>query len=113
MPTIVRTWRGRASSSNPEAYASHFRKNVLPELRGIEGFLGALLLKQETNEGVEFLVLTRWASMEAIRAFAGSEVTNAVVEPEAIAALMSFDPTVQHYEVVEEVTQPAGVTGSR
>jgi len=43
--------------------------------------------------------------MDAIRAFAGDDVENAVVEPEAVAALTTFDRTVQHYEVVQETTR--------
>jgi heme-degrading monooxygenase HmoA len=95
-------WRGRATSSNPLAYSEHFRRKVLPELERIEGFLGASLLRQVGPDDVEFLVLTRWASMDAIRAFAGDDVERAVVEPEAVAALVSFDRTVQHYEVVQQ-----------
>ena len=34
-------------------------------------------------EEVEFLVLTLWESMDAIRAFAGDQPEVAVVEPEA------------------------------
>ena len=98
---IVRAWRGRASTANPDAYAEHFRKNVLPELREIEGFLGASLLRENRPQEIEYLVLTRWASMDAVRAFAGSEVSRAVVEPEAVAALEDYDRTVHHYEVVE------------
>jgi hypothetical protein len=41
--------------------------------------------------------------MDAVRAFAGDEVTRAVVETAAAAALSSFDATVEHYEVVREV----------
>ncbi len=41
--------------------------------------------------------------MDAVRAFAGEFVSRAVVEPDAAAALVSFDETVQHYQVVEEV----------
>ena len=55
---------------------------------------------------MEFLVLTRWQSMEAIRAFAGAAVDKAVVEPGAVAALDDFDDTVRHYEVIEEVSRP-------
>ncbi len=99
---IVRTWRGRAASTNAPAYAEHFRRRVLPELRGIDGFLGATLLRQDGPDEVEYLVLTRWASMDAVRAFAGEDVGKAVVEPEAAAALAGFDETVRHYEVVEE-----------
>jgi hypothetical protein len=41
--------------------------------------------------------------MDAIRAFAGTDVEKAVVEPGAAAALIEFDPVVRHYEVVEDV----------
>jgi heme-degrading monooxygenase HmoA len=99
---IVRSWRGRADPQKTSAYPDHFRRNVLPELHGIVGFKGAQLLRHDRPGEVEFLVLTRWASMDAIRAFAGQDVSQAVVEPEAVAALVSFDKTVTHYEVVEE-----------
>lgn len=101
---IVRSWRGRAAVTNQHAYVEHFRQNVLPELRELDGFLGASLLKTNLAEEVEFLVLTRWASIDAIRAFAGDKVEQAVVEPQAVAALLNFDRTVRHYEVVEETT---------
>ena len=97
---IVRSWRGRAAKGNA-AYVEHFRCTVLPELREIEGFLGATLLREERAADVEFLVLTRWASMDAVRAFAGADASRAVVEPEAVAALIDYDRTVHHYEVVE------------
>jgi heme-degrading monooxygenase HmoA len=100
---IVRTWRGRALASNPLQYVRHFRGNVLPQLRKLEGFLGATLLREDRADDVEFFVLTKWASMEAVRAFAGDNVSRAIVEAEAAAALIDFDATVRHYEVVEEV----------
>jgi heme-degrading monooxygenase HmoA len=99
---IVRIWNGRASLSNQLAYPAHFRSKVLPLLHSIDGFLGTSLLRREKAEGVEFLVLTRWASMDAVRSFAGSDIGRAIVEPEAKAALDSFDTEVQHYDVVEE-----------
>ena len=102
MGTIIRAWRGWAPLTNADAYVRHFTTNVLPELRTIDGFLGASLSRQERSADIEYLVLTRWASMDAIRAFAGADVAKAVVEPEAVAALTSFDRTVQHYEVVAE-----------
>lgn len=103
---IVRTWRGRAATANALAYVEHFRRSVLPALRKRKGFLGASLLREDRARDVEFLVLTRWESMDAVRAFAGDDVRRAVVEPGAVAALTSFDATVRHYEVVEEVRSP-------
>ncbi len=100
---IVRSWRGKASVAKADAYPDHFRKNVLPELKGVAGFVGASLLKQQTPAGIEYVVLTRWASIEAIKGFAGPDIARAVVEPEAIATLVDYDRTVQHYDVVEDV----------
>jgi heme-degrading monooxygenase HmoA len=100
---IIREWRGRASSSQADAYPTHFREKVVPELRQVAGFAGAQLARRQVGDKIEFLVLTRWRSMDAIRAFAGMDVETAVVGPGAVAALMEFDSRVRHYEVVEEV----------
>jgi heme-degrading monooxygenase HmoA len=98
---IVREWRGRARRSQADAYPRHFRERVISELREVPGFMGAQLSRRDVDGGVEFLVLTQWQSMDAIRGFAGTEVDKAVVEPGAAAALVEFDERVRHYEVVE------------
>jgi heme-degrading monooxygenase HmoA len=101
---IVREWRGRASPERRDAYPEHFRAAVVGDLQRVDGFLGGDLVAREHDGAVEFVVLTRWSSMEAIRAFAGPDVDRAVVEPGAVAALTGYDRTVSHYEVVEPVT---------
>jgi len=99
---VIREWRGRASQAKADAYPAHFRNVVLPELRGMPGFLGAYLTRRELNGNIEFLVLTRWRSIDAIQDFARGDIEEAVVEPDAVAALVEFDATVQHYEVIED-----------
>ncbi len=99
---IIREWRGRASLAEAEAYRADFRAKVVPELVNLPGFVGAHLSRRPLGDRIEFLVLTRWKSMDAIRDFAGSEIDKAVVEPGAAAALIDFDAKVQHYEVIEE-----------
>jgi heme-degrading monooxygenase HmoA len=100
---IIREWRGRADPDRADNYPRHFRDVVVSELRGIPGFLGASLSRREQDGRIEFLVLTQWRSMEAIRAFAGSEPGKVLVEPGALAALADFDETVRHYEIIENV----------
>jgi len=99
---VTRVWRGYAALSNPSAYAAHFRDSVLPALRDIAGFQGASLLRRDRPDEVEFMVLSRWDSMDAVRAFAGEDPDRAVVEPEAVAALTRFDARVRHYTAVED-----------
>jgi heme-degrading monooxygenase HmoA len=101
---IVREWRGRARFDKADVYPSHFRARVAPELRKIPGFIGAELLRRRAPDGIEFLVLTRWRSIEAIRAFTGDDIDRAVVEPDAAAALYAFEKTALHYETIDTLT---------
>lgn len=100
---IIRKWRARALRSNGVAYERHFRDSVAPLLRRTAGFVGASLSRRLTDENIEFLVLTRWESVEAIENFAGKDTGKAVVEPDAVASLIDFDPAVQHFEIIEDV----------
>ena len=101
---IIREWRGRALRSREGAYLEHFNNSVLPQLRNVAGFIGAHLLSRPKGDLMEFVVLTRWESFDAIRRFAGPKFERAVVEPAAAAALADFDPVVQHYEIRTDVS---------
>ena len=98
---ILRMWKGQATPEKAEKYVQHARKHVFPELRRIEGHRGAYLLRRAMNGAVEFVVLTLWDSMDAVRKFAGAKPQRAVVAPDAQALLSRFDDFVSHYEVVE------------
>jgi heme-degrading monooxygenase HmoA len=97
---IVRSWAGYAAPASSEAYPRHLLDTVRPKLEALPGFRGLYLLRRRDADLVEFRVLTLWDSMNAIRAFAGASPERAVVEPEARAVLVRFDPEVVHYEVL-------------
>ncbi len=97
---IVRMWSGRAAKHRPEDYKRHFERLVLPELHALPGFLGAMLLRRETADGFEFLVMSQWQSVDAVKVFAGENYERAVIDPGAVAALESYDKVVTHYEVL-------------
>jgi hypothetical protein len=96
---IVRMWRGFASAEKAPDYHRHVTQTVFPSLKDIAGHRGAYLLKREAGGRVEFLAVTLWESIEAVRAFAGPNPDVAVVEPAAIAALTEFDSFVRHFEL--------------
>jgi heme-degrading monooxygenase HmoA len=100
---VIREWRGRASAAKRDTYPEHFRAEVLPALHALPGFVGATLSERLVDGEIEFLVLTRWESIDAIKAFAGDAIEKAVVEPGGVAALIDYDATVQHYGVIEDV----------
>jgi heme-degrading monooxygenase HmoA len=97
---FVRSWSARATPEGAESYRRHFENDLLPSLRVIPGQRGALLLRRENGAEAELVVLTFWDSMDAIRAFAGTEVMTAVVAPEARAVLEGYDREVRIFETL-------------
>jgi mannose-6-phosphate isomerase-like protein (cupin superfamily) len=99
---IARRWTARAKGSDQaDAYVAHFERRVRPQLGSTDGFLGATLERIQHDDEVEIVVVTRWESMDAIRAFAGEDADLAVVEPEARAVLSRFDSRVRHVELAD------------
>lgn len=98
---ISRQWRGTTSPSRADDYVAYLRTRTLPALRGIPGFLGFQVLRRDGERGTEFLVMTEWASLDAVRRFAGPEPERAVVPPEVQEMMVEFDAGVRHYHVVE------------
>jgi heme-degrading monooxygenase HmoA len=96
---IVRIWRGQAAPERADAYARHVTTKVFPGLTRIAGHRGAYLLQRPVAGGVEFLAVTLWDSLDAVKKFAGDNPDVAIVEPEARAVLAEFDDVVHHYDV--------------
>jgi heme-degrading monooxygenase HmoA len=104
---IVRTWVAFARPGNARAYREHLKGDVLPQLRKIPGFIGLSLCEAERGDRVELLVISRWQSMDAIKAFAGPKPEKAVIEPAARTVLSEFDDFATHYEVLLEAADKA------
>jgi len=98
---ISRHWRGLSKPEHAQAYVEHLRTETFPALRKISGFVSASILRRRTERGVEFLVVTHWSSIEAIRAFAGAEADLAVVPANVQGMMVEYDQIVRHYEVVD------------
>ena len=96
---IVRMWRGQANAANAAAYEQFVTMRVFAGLPAIEGHRGAYLLKRPVGDQVEFIAITLWDSLDAIRKCAGDAIDRAVVEPEARAVLSDFDDFVRHFEL--------------
>ena len=100
----VRTWSARAHAEGATSYTRYFTGTLLPELRKLPGFEGAYLLRRDLDGTgtTELTAHTFWESPAAIRAFAGDDITVAVVEPEARAMLLDFDRTATHRSVAAD-----------
>jgi heme-degrading monooxygenase HmoA len=99
---ITRMWRGWARSDHADRYEQHYRSEVMATLRQVPGFRGARLLRRTLGAETEFVSLTLFEDLDAIRSFAGSDYETAVVAEEARKVLIRFDERVSHYETAFE-----------
>jgi heme-degrading monooxygenase HmoA len=97
---IGRVWRGWTTAELAPRYVAHLRDETFPALAGIDGHDGAYALRRESDDEVEFVVLTLWRSLDAVRAFAGDDYEVAVVLPDARRLLVRFDERSAHYDTV-------------
>jgi hypothetical protein len=49
---------------------------------------------------VEFQIVTRWDSIDAIVKFAGADPEASVVPPQVVEMMMEYDSRAKHFQVV-------------
>jgi heme-degrading monooxygenase HmoA len=103
MHMIARIWHGWTTPDNANTYEALLKQEIFVgiERRHIPGFEGIRLLRRVAGDEVEFITLMWFASIDAVREFAGADYEAAVVPPRARAVLSRFDERSQHYEVRE------------
>jgi antibiotic biosynthesis monooxygenase (ABM) superfamily enzyme len=94
---ITRVWRGWTEAANADAYERFLLDELFPAMRDIPGFHGADVLRRPEADEVAFITLTRFASLEAVRAFAGEHYEVPVLEPQALALLARYDERAEHF----------------
>lgn len=103
---ISRQWIGIAKPGLAAAYIRHLETVTFPGLARIPGFRRAAILERVVGEETEFRIVSEWESLDAIHAFAGADISVAVVPEAARALLSSFDERVVHYEILKTFEGP-------
>jgi heme-degrading monooxygenase HmoA len=101
-PMISRIWHGWTNRQNADAYERLLRGEIFKgiEQREIRGYRGIHLLRRDVPDGVEFLTVMWFDSLDAVKAFAGEDFEAAVVPPKARELLSRSDPRSAHYNVL-------------
>lgn len=97
---IARRWKGRVRADQADAYLAYLQETGLNDYATTPGHLGTTILRR-TDDGVtEFELITYWESTDAIRAFAGDDISVARYYPEDAEFLLEMNEHVEHWEVV-------------
>lgn len=98
---IARIWRGATRAEDADAYADYLRRTGVKEYRKTSGNEGVFMLRRIVGGRAEFMVLTLWQDLDAVRAFAGDDVATAMFYPRDDHYLVERELTAEHWEVVE------------
>ena len=97
---IARQWIGETRESDAEVYGKYLEETGVNEIRTTKGNRGVWLLRRLQDGKAQFIVLSLWDSVEAIKKFAGPDYEQARYYSEDNKFLLGLDPLVRHYEVL-------------
>jgi len=96
---IARIWRGVTPVHKADAYLDYLAATGLKEYHATPGNRGVQVLRRIRDDEAEFVLISHWDSLDAIRAFAGDDYERAVYYPDDKDYLLDFAPNVDHFEV--------------
>ena len=99
---IARIWRGRTLAAKADEYQAYLDSSGISRVRSTPGNLGVTVLRRNDGGKTEFLVMSIWESVEAIKKFAGEDYQKAVILPRDREYLLEVEPNVLHYEILRE-----------
>ncbi|MEO1658146.1 MAG: antibiotic biosynthesis monooxygenase [Pseudomonadota bacterium] len=79
---ILRTWHGRTKKSDGDAYEAFMIERAAPDYGRIDGLERLYFTRRDEGDVSHFLLVTLWASMDAVKAFAGDDPAKPKYYPE-------------------------------
>ena len=96
---IARTWRGWTRTEDADAYVEYIEQTGMAAYRATPGNRGAWILRHADGDRTEFVTLSFWDSLDAVRAFAGDDVERAVFYDEDDRFLVDRETRVVHWQI--------------
>lgn len=97
---IMREWRGRLPHEKVDEYFEYLKVTGLADYAATPGHRGTRVLLDRDGDTAEYTLLTFWDSLDAVRAFAGDDVSRAKYYPEDGQYFINMPERVRHYEVM-------------
>jgi len=108
---IARQWHGRVRATDADTYYQYLLSTGLLDYRRTPGNRGVQVLRRREGDAVHYLLTTLWDSWDSIRDFAGEDVERARYYPEDTRYLLELEPTVTHFEVLQQLGDDGKTAG--
>ena len=99
--TITRSWHGRTKVEHADEYLQFLIDTGVPDYRRIPGNLSVEIWREIEGDVCHFWTVTKWASLDSIKQFAGEDFNKAKYYPDDDKYLLEFESNVRHCETFE------------
>ncbi|WP_242342047.1 antibiotic biosynthesis monooxygenase family protein [Anaeromyxobacter terrae] len=96
---VARVWHGRTPTARADEYAA-YASEAIRKFRQIPGNLGYAMYREDGPSESHFMVVSYWASRDAIHAYAGEDISRTRALPRDAEFLIDPEPTVHNYDIV-------------
>ena len=100
---VTRIWHGATPVGKSDEYLNLMRTVAIRDYRSTPGNQGAYALRRIQGDTAHFLMVTFWESEEAIRAFAGDDISLAKYYDFDKDFLIEMEPCSMHYEMYDRL----------
>jgi heme-degrading monooxygenase HmoA len=97
---IARIWHGRTVASKADAYEKYLNDAGVSKIQKVPGNLGVEVLRRNQGGMTDFVVISYWTSLDAVKNYAGSDYAKVRPLERDREFLVDPEPEVAHYEVV-------------
>jgi heme-degrading monooxygenase HmoA len=101
---IARIFRGQTLTAKADEYERYIGPGI-EKILATPGNQGVTVLRRAEGDQTEFLVVSYWESIEAVKRFAGEDYQKPVLLPRD-REYLTAEPGVSHFEVKREVRKP-------
>ncbi|CAM5767088.1 hypothetical protein LMIY3S_02044 [Labrys miyagiensis] len=105
-PRFARVWRGKVRRNDFEAYSHYLQQAGVRKIEGIPGNIRVEMFRAMREDHAEFMVISYWPSLDAIRAFSGDDITRTRHldrDPDFLLELPTFVELFEVYDSSEGV----------
>jgi heme-degrading monooxygenase HmoA len=102
---IARQWHGRTPTATADEYEKYLG-TAIKKFTTIPGNRGYQMMRETVGDVTHFSVISYWDSREAIRAYAGDDISKVRDLPRDPDFLIEPERTVRNYDLVTDSRKP-------
>ena len=93
---LIRVFRALVHPGKQHEFEQFFMNKALPNIKAQPGLVSVMVGKPLDTSPAEFLMVTVWQDVNALKGFAGEQWQNPVIDPDEVHLLK--ETFVYHYE---------------